>query len=278
MLNLRETNLKNMGIKSPIDNKMNRSNVTVLEERRLIPNAVIDSIIRPFLVARQAPYMKDPKYSMIEELREEPIEIIITSAYYKSHEWWIEAKKFLKQVVDGDPDVKGIFLDYLISLKHGIKTKKQMTKEKEKLDPISFLMEYGNIPYGSSSNSFYKLGLFNRTVKRGWRPIRDDILVSGKKNPYDIPKLSSEIRVISVDVAMRAGSTNDNTIIACARLVPSKKGWLTEICYMESYNGVNTYLQALRIKQLYKEFQGDALVLDIANAGVKLTCPPYRRL
>ncbi len=270
MLNLREKNLKNVKIKNFTDNIMHRSNVTVLEERRLIPNLIIDSIIRPFLVSRQPPYMKKTIYANIEELREEPIEIIITSAHYKSSEWYPEAKRFLKMIASGDKDTKAIFFDYLISLHHGIKTKKQMVKEKENFDPITFLMEYGNIPYGSSSNSFYKLGLFNRIVKRSWRPITDEMYITTKKNPYDIPKLQEEMRVVSVDVAMRAGSTNDNTIISCARLLPSKKGWLTEICYIESHNGMNTGSQALRVKQIYKEFGGDILVLDIANAGISV--------
>jgi len=247
-----------------------RSHVTVLEERRLIETEVIDSVIRPFLVSRQAPYMKFPEYAQIDELKEEPQEIIITSAHFKSYEWYPETKKFLRMIADGDPDTKGMFLDYPISIHHGIKTKKQMVREKQNLDPITFLMEYGNIPYGSSNLSFYKLGLFNRTIKRSWRPIRDETFLTTKKNPYDIPKLSDEMRVVSVDVAMRAGSTNDNTIISCARLYPSRKGWLTEIVYMESHNGKNTNLQALRIKQIYEEFQGDALVLDLQNAGISV--------
>ena len=247
-----------------------RSNITVLEERRLIPNVVIDSIIRPFLVSRQPPYMKKPEYSEIEELREEPIEIIITSVYYKAHEWYPEAKKFLRLIANGDKDTKAVCLDYLISLLHGIKTKKQMMKEKRDFDPISFMMEYGNIPFGSSSSAFYKLGFFNRSVKRGWRPITDDAFVTTKKNPYDIPRMPDEMRIVSVDVAMRAGATNDNTIITCARLFPSKKGWLTEITYLESHNGKNTFLQALRVKQIYNEFQADTLVLDIANAGISV--------
>lgn len=214
--------------------------------------------------------MKKAEYAQIEELREEPQEIIITSAHYKSHEWYPEIKKFLRMIADGDQDTKCLFLDYLISLRHGIKTKKQMIREKENLDPIAFLMEYGNIPYGSSSNAFYRLGLFNRTTKRGWRPIRDEVYATTRKNNYDIPKLSDELRIVSVDIAMRAGTTNDNTIISCGRLLPSKKGWMTDINYMESHNGKNTSLQALRIKQIYEEFQGDVLVLDIANAGISV--------
>jgi hypothetical protein len=247
-----------------------RSHVTVLEERRLIPNEIIDSIIRPFLVSRQAPYMKNPKYSEIAELREEPQEVIITSAHYKSYEWYPEAKKFLKMIAEGDTNTKAVFLDYPISIHHGIKTMKQMIREKANMDPITFLMEYGNIPYGSSSLSFYKLGLFERSLKRSWRPIRDDVYITTRRNNYDIPKLSDEMRIVSVDIAMRAGSTNDNTIITCGRLLPSKRGWLTEVVYMESHNGKNTNLQALRIKQIYQEFQGDVLVLDLANAGISV--------
>lgn len=246
----------------------NRSNVLVLEERRLIPTEIIDSILRPFAVSRKAPYMMLQKYANIKE--EEAQEIIITSAYYKSHEWWIEAKKLMRKVADGDPDVKCIFLDYLISLKHGIKTRKAIQKDKDKFDPVTFLMEYGNIPYGSSSLSFFKLGLFNRTVKRSWRPITDEMWMTTKKNPYDIPKLSTEYRIVSVDVAMIGGSTNDNTIITCARLLPSKKGWLTEICYMESHNGGHTTIQATRIKQIYEEFNADTLVLDVRNSGINV--------
>jgi len=244
-----------------------RSNVTVLEERRLIPNVIIDSIIRPFLVSRLPPYSTNPQYS---KHREEPQEIIISSAYYKSSEWYPEAKRLLKEIAAGDPDTKFMFLDYLISLKHGIKTKKQMIKEKRDLDPITFIMEYGNIPYGSSSKSFYKLEMFNRSVKRAWRPIREETLIAKKKNIYNIPKHSDEFRVMGVDIAMRAGSHNDNTIITCGRLLPTRKGWQTEVCYVESQNGKNTTVQALRIKQIFEEFQADIMVLDILNAGISV--------
>jgi len=245
-----------------------RSNITVLEERRLIPTEIIDSVIRPFLVSRQPPYMKNPKYSKIEELKEEPMEIIISSAYYKSAEWYPETKKFLKEIVKDSNSTKALFLDYPISIHHGIKTKKQMIREKETLDPITFNMEYGNLPFGESNTSFYRMSLFNRNIKRSWRPIQDETFVSGKKNIYDIPKNPGEYRIVSVDVAARAGARNDNTIIACARLTPSKKGWVTDFVYMESHNGMNTTIQALRIKQIYQEFLGDILVLDLANIGI----------
>jgi hypothetical protein len=251
-----------------------RSNINVLEERRLIPSSVIDSIIRPFLVSRIPPFLNKPEYIKLVEsdpryikLREEPQEIIITSSYYKSYEWYDEARKFIKKIANGDEDIKALFLDFQIVLKHNIKTKKQIQSDKDTFDPIIFLMEYGNIPYSASSSSFFKIGLFDRSIKRCWRPLKNNF---DKKNPYDIHKLQDEKRVVSVDVAMRKGSTNDNTIIDCARLHPTKYGWLTENTYLESMNGKNTTIQALRVKQIFFEFNADYLILDIKAAGISL--------
>jgi len=58
--------------------------------------------------------------------------------------------------------------------------------------------------------------------------------------------------------------------MTCGRLIPTNKGYEREIVYMESYSGMNTLLQALRIKQLWYDFEADYLVLDILNAGVSL--------
>lgn len=246
----------------------NRSTVNVLEERRLIPKSTIDEIIRPFSISRQPPYMKNAKYSSIKELVEEPQEIIITSAYYKSYDWYPEAKQLLRKVANDDENVKCLFLDYTILLKHGIRTMRKMRSEKEIFDPIAFDMEYGNIPYGESSMAFFKLSLFNRNINRAWRPIRNEDYLAKKKNQYDIPKGESEKRVVCVDVAVRAGRENDNTIITCARLFPGRKGYQTDNVYMESHKGKNTMEQALRIKQICHEFDANALVLDAGGVGI----------
>lgn len=248
----------------------NRSSCVVLEERRLIPTEIIDNVIRPFSESRQPNFIKENplKYG---HLIEEPQELIISSVYYKSHDWYVECKKLLKAIANGDKDVKAVFLDYLISLKHGIKTKKSLQKEKIKMDSISWMQEYCNIPYSSSSSSYYKVGFFNRNIKVPWRPKKDDNV---KKNIYDIPRKNGERRFIAVDLALRAGASNDNAIIGCARLFPTNKGWQTEICYLESHNGRNGLVLALRVKQLWEEFtnyaDGDILILDIQNAGIML--------
>jgi hypothetical protein len=241
-----------------------RNSISVLEERRLIPNEIIDTILRPFSVTYRAPYMFKKEYEKLPPI--EAQEFSITSSYYQSAEWYPEAKKLFKMMANGDADVNCITLDYLISIRHGTKTIKQIEKDKIKFDELSFLMEYGNIAPGGSSHAFYKLQMFPRVIKRGWRPSHDSFITS-QKNPYDIKKKSDEKRIISCDLAMRGGRTNDLSVFTCARLTPTLKGWETEVTYQETFSGKNATIQALRIKQLVDEFDADIVILDIGAGG-----------
>ena len=85
-----------------------------------------------------------------------------------------------------------------------------------------------------------------------------------------------EIRVISCDTAQRAGKANDLSITSCIRLLPTHKGYFRELVYMESFSGVDSITQALRIKQVFHDFDADALVLDVASGGGGL--PIYDQL
>ncbi|MGJ0846623.1 terminase large subunit domain-containing protein [Tissierella praeacuta] len=244
-----------------------RSNFTIGEEFRLMDKDKYDSIVRPFAIARQSPYLKNPKYS---HLIEEPKEILITSAYYKNLWWYGEMEENIKMMLRGEK--AGVFfLDYAIAIKHGIKTKKLIAKDKQKMDMISFQQEYENIPFGESSDAYFKYDMFskNRDIKSVFYPLRKDHITKNK-NPFAIKRRDGEIRVVSVDIATRKGRENDNTIITCIRGIPTKKGYMREYVYMESHHGEHTGKQALRIKQIYNDFSADYIVLDLQNAGITL--------
>jgi hypothetical protein len=242
----------------------NRSTFTVGEEFRIMDKTKYDSIVVPFAYARQTPYLKDPKYA---HLIEEPKEILISSAYHKGLWWYDETLKVIKMMTQGF-NVGFIAFNYLIAIKHNIKTKKQIAKEKQKMDEITFMEEYENIPFGENSNAFYKLEMFtkNRRLKKAFYPIRKDML--DKKGSKESKRVAGEIRIISVDVATRKGKKNDNSILTCIRLLPTVKGYQREHAYMESYQGEHTGFQALRVKQLYYGFEADYIVLDLQNAGI----------
>jgi hypothetical protein len=211
--------------------------------------------------------LKNPKYS---HLIEEPRQILISSAYHKGLWWYQETIATIKMMLEGI-SAGFIAFDYLIAIKHGIKTKKQIQKERATMDEITFMEEYENIPFGENSNSYFKLDMFrkNRSIKKAFYPLRNDIL-DKKKNPYNIKRVDGEIRLVSVDIATRKGNVNDNTIISCIRLIPTAKGFLREVVYLESHQGEHTGKQALRIKQVYYDFESDYIVLDLQNTGIAI--------
>lgn len=244
-----------------------RATFTIGEEFRIMDKQKYDSIVKPFSYARQAPYLKSPKYS---HLIEEPREVLISSAYHKGLWWYDETVTIIKMMLSG-MNVGFIAFDYLVAIKHGIKTKKQIEKEKITMDEITFMEEYENIPFGENSDAYFKLDMFkkNRIISKAFYPLRKDLL-NKKRNPHDIKRVDGEIRLVSVDIATRARESNDNTIISCIRLLPTSKGYIREIVYMESHHGEHTGKQALRVKQVYYDFTGDYIVLDLQQAGISI--------
>ena len=159
--------------------KGNRATFLVLDEFRLLKKEIVDEIFTPFLYVRQVPFKQLPEFADYPE--EEPRKFSISSAGYKSEWWFKDAISTVKLMVDGKK--AGFFCtDYLISILHKIKTKKQMETEKEQSDPISFAMEYENVPMGQSGKAYFKSQMFPRSIKGAFYPLRDDMLTQ-KKNP-----------------------------------------------------------------------------------------------
>ena len=250
-----------------------RSTFTIYEEFRLIDKAVLDAVIRPFAYIRQAPYLRKAEYA---HLGEEAKEVFISSAYRKYMWWFDETKKNIIDMAAGR-NSSFIAIDFAVSVRHHIKTIKQIRNEISKMDEVTAQEEYFNIPYGENSDSYFKLQMFDRarTVKRAFYPQRYET-INSKKNPYDIKRADGEVRLLSCDVAQRAGKSNDLSITSCLRLLPTKKGYRIELVYMESFSGVDSISQSARIKQLYYDFGGEFLILDIGSGGGGL--PMYDQL
>jgi hypothetical protein len=246
-----------------------RSTFTIVEESRLVDKAILDDVIRPFSYIRPTPYNKDPKFAYIAP--EESKEMHITSAHYTSGWWYRETLIAIKNMVAGK-NVGFFATDYLTAIHHRIKTPTQIEKDKELMNELSFQLEYLNIPIGESGDAYFKLKMLqkNRVLKKAFYPVKKEDYGSNKKIASTMPKGNDEIRVLSIDMATRSGKENDLTIMSCIKLVPTNKGYERELVYMESFSGKNTILQALRVKQLWFDFETDYLVLDLLNAGISL--------
>ena len=243
-----------------------RATIIVGEEFRIMDKEKFDSIVRPFAYARQCGFMKKEEYEDLPP--EEPKTYLITSAYHKNLWWYGETMTTIKMMLEGEK-CGFIAFDYLTAIKHGVKTKKQIMKERKTMGEITFLEEYENIPWGENENSYFKLDDFmkNRNIKKPFYPIRLDDM-DKKKNPYDIKRQDGEIRVIGVDLASRKGNVNDNSVFTCIRALPTSKGYKCEVVYMEAFLGEHTGIQALEIKRLYHDFDADYIALDLQQVGI----------
>ena len=247
-----------------------RGTCLVLEEFRMIEKRILDSVLSPFLIVRMPPYLSKPEYA---HLKEEPAEIYISSAWYKSHWMWEHMKIAMKEQYEKKTAVL-VGFDYAISLAHGLRTKKQLEKEKKKLSSDVFAMEYGNRMLGAVENCFFPYDIIAPCQKETMVCYpRDNLdVVANKKckNKNDVEKLPGEIRILTADIALSAGRQNDNSAFGYIRAIPHKDFYERKLMYLETHNGMSASDQSIRLKQLREDFKIDYLVLDYKNVGISV--------
>lgn len=261
-----------------------RSNVIVREEFRQIKKSVDDSILSPFQIIRQTPYMKDDYYANIPELEEETVDIYISSSWLDNGHWmWDIVDQAYDKMLKGQASCLLAF-DESIAIKHKIKTMRYFQTEKRKQDPLTWRIEFLNERVRENEHAFFTYSMLqqNQKSKRAFYPRTTIDFKMGKKNPYDIPKQQNEVRVVSCDMAFIENKKNDNSIFSCIRLLPEcttysretsddikiDNGYRRIVSYLESVQGGDLTKQAIRIRQLFEDFGADYIVLDTRNAGI----------
>jgi len=262
-----------------------RATVMIYEEFRMIEKNIIDSVLSPFLYIRQVPcVLENEEYS---SLIEDPKEVYISSAWYKSHWMWNQMKIIVKDMLEKSSAIL-IGMDYSIALRHAIKPRSFLIKERNKLDRVAWAIEYENSMVSENAHAYFTYEMLNknRVLKRPFYPRKNEDVFNKVKNRYAIPKQAGEIRIISCDIAMVSGEANDNSIFTCIRALPEskeyktsdasgdhievKQGYRRQVVYMEPQDNLETSAQAIRIKQLFADFDADYCVLDCQNAGQSL--------
>lgn len=257
----------------------NRSNVNVGEEAREIDLPLYNEIVSPFLVVRQAPFMLLSEYDGDSRLQEEPCEIFISSSIDDTHWLYQRGKSTLEHMLEDDAYFF-IALDYAVTLKHGIRTRQQLIEQKRKTDPITWMIEYENLVLRSDSRAYFPYELLkdNQNLQRAFYPRRSEDVVNRVKNKYALQKQSGEVRIVSCDIAAIDRSGNDNSSFSCLRLFEEStivdgrkiRDYRVQIPYIEAIKGQEMRRQAIRIRQLYTDFDADYIVLDIRNMGISI--------
>lgn len=270
-----------------------RSTVLIFEEFKRIPKYIVDKVLKPFQMTRPSQFRTNEecekygvKYKENDEFLEEAVNIYISSAAPTSH--WMG--KLLKDTVSSKYDDNSACMlatDYSIALKHAIKTRAQLIEAKRSTDPITWREEYENEMLREGANSYFTYGLLtkNQTNKKAFYPRRYEDVRNKHKNPYSIPKQPGEIRILACDMAfIERSNKNDNSCFTCIRALPEsmtytsenidgkvvevKNGYRRIVPYIEANPGSDVDKQAIRIKQLYYDFEADYCILDTRNGGI----------
>lgn len=261
-----------------------RSTVLIREEFRQIDKSVEDFTLSPFQIVRQTPYNMDEFYAKIPELKEESKDIYISSSWFDTDGVWMwrVVDQAYGEMLRGE-DSYLLAFDESVALMHGIKTMKYFQTQKAKMDRLSWEIEVLNTRMKENQSAFFTYAMLaqNQRCKHPFYPRIITDFKTGKKNPYDIQKQSGELRLIACDMAFVQNKNNDNSIFTCMRLLPEcttytresednvtvDNGYRRIVPYMESIQGGDVTRQAVRIKQLFYDFNADYIVLDMRNAG-----------
>lgn len=261
-----------------------RSTAIIREEFRQIKKFIDDSILSPFQIVRQAPYLKDEYYSDVPELQEENVDIYISSSWYDNGNWmWGIVDQAFEDMMTGKDSCLLAF-DESVAIKHKIKTMRYFQTEKKKQDPMTWQLEFLNTRLKENRHAFFTYNLLqqNQNSKQVFYPRTTLDFLSNRKNPYDIAKQKNEVRVVSCDMAFIENDGNDNSVFSCIRFLPEtttyKKDSSNETIVNNGYRRIPAYIehtqggelkkQAIRIRELYEDFQADYIILDTRNAGI----------
>lgn len=259
------------------NSRSKRANLIIVDEFRMVEKSIIDSVLRKFMTApRQPKYLNKPEYAHLKERNKE---IYLSSAWYKHHWSWGKVESYKKAILEG----KSYFvcgLPYQLAIKEGLLDAEQVLDEmsEDDFDEISWMMEMGCMFFGESEKAYFKFEDLesNRRLNKAIYPKKTYNLLKDSKFKYE-PRKDDEIRFISCDISSVAGSQNDASAYTVFRLIPkySKANenferFDRQICYMETMVGGHSTTQAIRIRELYEEFDCNYIVIDAQNFGLAI--------
>lgn len=254
-----------------------RANVLLLDEFRLIPKTVIDTVLRKFLTLRRMPRYEEltENERKAEYAKEKNLTMYLSSAWWKDHWSYTKCVDTFKAMLDDNRRQFVCGFPYQLSIEEGLLDPELVADEFSESDysEIRFSLEMMAMFYGSDDGSFFDFDSIskNRKIKYPWLP---DSLSSKLSQTKDIRipiKQPGEIRILSADIALMSSKKNNNdaTAIFINQMLPTKAGrYTSNIVYSDAYEGMRTDDQALIIRKMFDEYNCDYIVLDCQGVGM----------
>lgn len=245
-----------------------RSNVLIIDESRMVPQKIVDTVLRPMNAApRQPGYLRKPQYAHLKEMNKE---MYLSSAYFAASEMYEKVKAYTANMLNDQLKYFVCIFPYMLSIMEGLLMRQAIENEMSEatFSDISFSMERLSFFYGSSLNSIFDFKVLNS------RRVLNEALYDlqyYKNNNVKIPeKVKNEYRVLSVDVALLASKKHDNDasalLIHSAIPTPSHN-YMDNIVGIDTKEGLTTEELGLHIMRVFYQFDCDYLALDANGVG-----------
>lgn len=254
-----------------------RCNVLLLDEYRLVPKEVIDTILRKFLTFRRMPdYIElTDEEKKAEYGKEKNLTLYLSSAFFKSHWSYEKCLDTFKAMLDDRRRQFVCGIPYQLAIYEGLLDPEIVRDEMSETNfsEVKWSMEMMAMWFGSNENAFFNFNDISKNRKIKYPMLTDD--VAYKVNNSSLvkipPKQNGEIRLLSADIALMSSRkhNNDATSIFINQMIPNKAGrYSSNIVYPETNEGLRTDDQALVIRKLFNEYQCDYIVQDTAGIGL----------
>ena len=245
-----------------------RSNILIIDESRLVPQKIVDTILRPMNAApRQPGYLRKPEYAHLSEMNKE---FYLSSAFYAASEMYEKVKAYTANMLD--PRLKYFICDlpYQLSISEGLLMKQQIINEMSEatFSDITFMMEREGIFYGSADNA-----LFDYKTLEGRRIIGDCLFdldyyrLTKAKMPE---KKSEEIRILSLDIALLASKKHNNdasAFVLHSGIPTSSNEYVDNIINLDTREGLTTEELGLETMRRFYQYDCDYLAIDANGVG-----------
>lgn len=255
---------------------MNRCNVLLLDEFRLISKNTIDTVLRKFLTLRRM-----PKYEELtneqrnkEYDKEKNLTLYLSSCYWKDHWSYMKCVDTCKAMLTQGRKQFVCGFPYQLSIAEGLLDPEFVADEMLDSDfsAVKWGMEMDALWFGSDDGAFFDFSSIskNRKIKYPWLPDEISSKIGGNSNVQIPRKQNGEIRILSADIALMSSKkhNNDATAIFVNQLVRTKAGrYISNIVYTDAFEGMHTEDQALLLRKLYDEYSCDYLVIDAQGVG-----------
>lgn len=248
-----------------------RGNLLLVDEFILVEKDIIDTVFKKMLTSPRHPkFLDKPEYQNRPDLKERNMQMYLSSAGMKTHWAYDTMRSYTAQMLKG-AHYFVCHLPYQLGIQEDIFDYEAMKEEAQEsgFSEMKWAIEMEAEWWGETEDAFFKFADLdmNRQIKQAFYPRDTDIMNALENNLRNPTKEPKEKRILSVDVARMAGNANDASVFSLLCLKPKGLRYERQLGYLEDMEGKDYQTQAIRIRQLFEDFECDYIVLDTKNVG-----------